>query len=398
LQNEGKLNLLFPSTVFSAIKEPTSQARQEKKSASATLGAKRRGGLEPWRAVGRLIYFFGLIAILVIAMNAIITSGLRRIKTSAFGASNLIMEGKVDAQVVITGSSRALVQYDPRIIETATGHTAFNLGRNGSQTDMQAAFLKAYLAHNRKPEVVLHNLDAFTFVTTREIFDPAQYMPYLYDRSLYEASRKINPNIWKSRYVPLYGYVVEDMNFTWIRGLGGFFGLSPHEDYFLGFNPRERSWTGDFESYKAANPHGVHFDVDPAGIQDVVDLIQVCKQNGIQLIFVYSPEYSEMQTLTANRAEIFSQFHELANRYNIPMWDYSDWQHDGDRRFFYNSEHLNASGAAAFSTDVANRLQRYLVAQSGSSEDLGTAKTLDASGEPNKLVPRLSSITPAERQ
>ena len=330
-----------------------------------------RGGLY---AVRRIAYFFGMITILVFGFNAMITSGLRQIKTSQYGVSNRVMKGEVNAQIVITGSSRAVSHYDPRIIEARTGRSAFNLGRNGSQTDMQLAVLKAYLEHNRKPEVIIHNLDAFTFVTTREVYAPAQYVPYLYDEELYKPLRQINLNIWKSRYLPLYGYVVEDMNFSWILGLRSFFGWSPPEDFFLGFNPRSRKWTDDFQLFKAGNPDGVSWAIEPAGIQLVEDLIRLCQQRGIQLIFVYSPEYSEMQKMTKNRAEIFQHFHELSARYLVPFWDYSDWKYAGDTDYFTNSQHLNADGAAVFSADVANRLEWYLGAQSGTAASLQASR------------------------
>ena len=75
------------------------------------------------------------------------------------------------------------------------------------------------------------------------------------------------------------------------------------------------------------------------------DLVRLCQQRGIQLIFVYSPEYIEMQKLTRNRGEVFDGFRELANRYNFPLWDYSDWKYAGDTTYFQNSQHLNAEGA-----------------------------------------------------
>jgi hypothetical protein len=372
LRHQDSFDRVFSQNTFAASAElPRLESEEEKPIAWETAAKRREVMPAPWKAV-RMACFFGVLVVLAFVVNAIITSGLRRETTSEFGAWNQVMEGKVNAQVVITGSSRAAVEYDPRIIESVTGRTSFNLGRNGTQTDMQVAFFKAYLAHNRKPELVLHNLDAFSFVTSREVFDPAQYVPYLYDHALYDALRKINPEIWRSRYIPLYGYVVEDMNFTWIHGLAGFFGRPSREDYFLGFNPRNTSWTNEFDNFKATNPRGVSFAVEPAGIQDLHELVQVCKQNGIQLIFVYAPEYSEMQSLTRNRAEIFAQFRELANRDDIPLWDYSDWKYNSDRNLFYNSQHLNATGAAVFSADVANRLQEYHVPQI-KAEDLDTS-------------------------
>jgi hypothetical protein len=324
------------------------------------------------KAVLRLVGFCAIIILAACVVNRMVTTGLRNIKTSAFGALNQVMEGKVNADVVITGSSRALAHYDPRVIEAITGRTAFNLGRNGSQTDMQVAFLKAYLDHNRQPQIVIHNLDAFSFVTTREVFNQVEYTPYLYDRELYDALWKIDPNIWKSRDVPLYGYVVEDMNFSWVLGLKGLFGWSPREDYALGFNPRRKQWSEDFDRFKADRPSGISFEIEPAGVRSIEDLIDLCQRRGIQLIFVYSPEYGGMQAMTANRREIFHQFHELSDRHDVPLWDYSNWKYANDREYFQNSQHLNADGAAVFSEDLANRLKLYLVAQGKAADVAGT--------------------------
>jgi hypothetical protein len=326
---------------------------------AAQIGQGAPAG-SPAAALRRLLCFAALLLVLAIAMHLVITSGFKRLKTSAFGATNRIMRGAVNADIVVTGSSRALVQYDPRILEQATGRSAFNLGRNGSQTDMQVAFFKAYLHHNRKPALVVHNLDAFAFVTTRAIFDPVQYMPYLSDPALYEASRKIRPETWRSRYLPLYGYVVEDTNLTWLRGVGGFLGWSPKEDYFLGFNPRPAQWTGDFERFRSAHPDGISFPIEDAGVHDLEDLMLTCKQEHIPLILVYAPEYQPMQGMTRNRQEIFARFHQLASQHDVPLWDYSSWSHNGDKALFYNSQHLNAEGAQLFSQDLASRVAVYL--------------------------------------
>jgi hypothetical protein len=322
----------------------------------------------------RLACFFGMIAVLVLVLNTMITAGLRRIKTGQYGVSNRMMQGKINAQIIITGSSRALSHFDPRIIEAQTGRTAFNLGRNGSQSDMQLAVLKAYLEHNRTPETVIHSLDSFSFEATREVYNPAQYVPYLYDDELYRPLHQFDPYAWKSRYLPLYGYVVDDMSLSWIVGLGALLGWSPPEDFFLGFNPRSKPWTDDFQRFKNGNSEGVHWPIDPEGIQSVEQLIHVCQQRGIQLIFVYSPEYMEMQQLTKNRTEVFNRFHELATRYHFPLWDYSDWRYADDTKYFQNSQHLNATGAEIFSSDLAVRLKVFLASQSRTGDSLQPSK------------------------
>ena len=338
----------------------------EKRRAGVAPGAQ----VKPWEAILRLICFFGIVILMAFLMNAAISSGLREIKTSSYGAWNELMQGKINADIIISGSSRATYHYDPRTIEAATGLTAFNIGRVGTQTDVQVAVLKAYLEHNRKPKLVIHNLDAFSFVMSREIYDPALYVPYLGDKEIYRPLIGIDPNFAKSRYLPLYGYVVEDMNFTWVSGLKALTGSNPKQDFYLGFSPRDEKWTDDFRNFKAGNPKGVKFSIEPAGIQALEELIDVCEKNGIPLVFVYSPEYSGMQKLTNNRAEIFAEFRTLAGEHHVVFWDYSGWNYDGDQDFFYNSQHLNAKGAALFSDDVANRLKDYLATGSHAGSDL----------------------------
>ncbi len=316
------------------------------------------------RAVGkslrRLACFFVLLVALFFVMNALIGAGLREVKTSSYGAWNQVMQGKVNADIVISGSSRAAYHFDPRVIEAVTDRTAFNIGRPGSQTDVQVAVLRAYLEHNRKPALIVHSLDAFSFVASRGIYDPALYVPYLGDKAIYAPLLRIDPNLVRSRYIPLYGYVVDDMNFTWIEGLKALVGISPRQDYFLGFSPRDFKWGSDFANFKADNPHGASFAIEPAGVQAVEQLIQLCQANGVPLLLVYSPEYAGMQRMTNNRAQIFAEFQDLADRYHVPLWDYSNWTYDNDRAFFYNSQHLNATGAALFSADLAGRLKTYL--------------------------------------
>src|SRR5262249_23929136 len=159
-------------------------------------------------------------------------SGLRRINTSNFGVSNRIVDGKVNADIVISGSSRALVHYDPRIIEEQTGLTAFNIGLNASRIDMQLARLKTYLRHNKRPSLLIHNLDLFSFQTTHGgVNDPGQYIAYLAEPAIYAALSHIDPDMWKARFLPLYGFAAQDLQFNWILGVMGFFGWNPPEDH-----------------------------------------------------------------------------------------------------------------------------------------------------------------------
>lgn len=311
---------------------------------------------QSFAGVVRIVGFFCLVALSLVLVHQMISAGLRRIKTSAFGVSNKVMNGQVNAEILISGSSRALTHFDPRIIHEKTGRTAFNIGRNGSQTDMQLAYLKAYLDHNAKPSLIIHSLDLYSFVTTREVYDPVQYLPYLRESPIYQALAKINPDQWKSRLLPLYGYAVDDMRFTWLLGIKGVFGWNPNEDHFDGFKPRYSSWTGDFEHFKKVNPDGVRFEIEPEGVRVMHELADLCQERGIRLLLVYSPVYREMQAFEKNRTEIFAEFEVIRQRYGVTLWDYSDSLICQNQDYFYNSQHLNADGAAVFTIEIADKV------------------------------------------
>lgn len=314
--------------------------------------------VRPLVGVAKIVAFFSLAFLCFMVLNHVINAGLRKIETSGFGVSNQVMKGLVNADVVISGSSRALTHYDPRIIREATGFNTYNIGRNGSQTDMQVAFLKAYLAHNAQPALLIHNLDLYSFVTTHELYDPVQYLPYLHEEAIYQGLVKINSEIWKSKFIPVYGYVVEDQRFTWLLGIKGFFGWNPSEDHYFGFMPRHTAWTGEFERFRAMNPGGVRFEIEPEGLRVFEELVALCHQRGIAVLLVYSPVYYKMQELEVNRSEVFARFEEIQKKYGAMLWDYSNSKIARNQNYFYNSQHLNATGAEVFSKEIAQRIAR----------------------------------------
>ena len=316
------------------------------------VGAGARAGC--WRMAA----FFAFIVALAFALDAFIGFGLRRASTGDFGEWNRIVGGRINADIIVSGSSRALTHYDPRLLTSATGLSAYNIGLNGSQTDMQLARLKTYLRHNRKPLLLIHNLDAFSFqVSHGGVFDPVQYVPYLGEPDLYEALERIDADTWKARHLPLYGYAAQDTRFGWLVGLGRWLRPSAEPTHFEGYKPRDTAWTGEFDRFRADHPAGVSIDVEPAGVAQMEELLRLCAAHGIRVVLAYSPEYREMQALTTNRAEIFARFAALSRQYHATLLDFSDSPISSRPTFFYNSQHLNAAGAEIFTRELAARLK-----------------------------------------
>jgi hypothetical protein len=307
---------------------------------------------------GRFVGFLLFVALQVAATHLLIGWALRRVDVTDVGAFNRAMQGQVNAEIVISGSSRGYRHYDPRIISSQTGLTCFNLSRNASQIDVQLGVLKAYLRHNRKPRLIVQNLDLQSLVLTKagEIPEPAQYVPYLSDPDIYSCLTAIDHQLWKWKYLPLYAYSTEDTSFTWTVGLRSLVGAAPREYCFDGFSPMAKSWTQEFDRFKSAHPHGLEIPIDQGAVTALRELIALCREEGIRMVLVYSPQYHEMVGLTINREKIFSIFSSLATENQVPFLDYTESPLSYSRENFYNAQHLNEDGAALFSRDFAQNL------------------------------------------
>lgn len=307
-----------------------------------------------WR---QAVLFCVVLVLLWVGLDQLLLLGLRRIDTGTFGVWHKAMQGRINAQVVICGSSRAREHYDPQLIGPALGMTAFNLGRDGTLPDLQLPFLLAYLRHNKKPELIIQNLDLTSLSFSKDIYIPGQYLPYLDQEEIYRALHAIKPGIWREKYIPLYGFNADDMRFTPVPAMFGLLGISPPEDQPYGFLAMHRGWNRDFDRFRAAHPDGTESSYHPQAISVLTQLVDLCREKDIKLVFVYSPEWHENYEMILNREKLFSEFKALADRNRILFLDYSNTPVTRDKQNFYNSQHLNARGSRLFSEDLAQKLK-----------------------------------------
>jgi hypothetical protein len=124
----------------------------------------------------------------------------------------------------------------------------------------------------------------------------------------------------------------------------------------FGFRAQNKKWSDDFEKAKRTSEF-YEASLHSESIFLFERFIEECQDKGIQLIFVYSPEFIEGQEYTKNRKDIIDIFIKYSKKYNITYLDYSKDSISYEKRYFYNATHLNADGALIFSEQFANDLQ-----------------------------------------
>lgn len=275
---------------------------------------------------------------------------------------NKVVSGGVNADVLVTGSSRALVHFDCDTISTETGATCFNMGLNGTGLQMQLPVLEAYLSSNEKPELIVQEVGVTTLNRPSEeklIYNPSQYMPFLDNSEIYKQLENLNSSIWKSKYIPFYDYILyRDNMFDAIKALSGSSLTNRRSEN--GFRPTNRKWDGSFDRLKENHPSGIEIDIDEEFVSYLRQIIELAKAHNSKIILVYTPEYSENQEFIQNRDSIVSNYKELAKEYAVEFIDYSSSDMTKRRSNYYNSQHLNADAASEFSRIFSNDINIFI--------------------------------------
>jgi hypothetical protein len=297
--------------------------------------------------------------IISLALDVLLSHYLRQSKTYAAGEYatwNDIYKGNVNSEIVIYGSSRAVVQIDPAIIQNQLGKTCYNLGVDGNNIWLEYFRHQQLLRNNTKPGLIIHSLDIFMLSDSTEIFNSEQFLPYLLFNSNIKALYK-NNNTYSSFdfYVPLFRYYG---NQTAILHAFKLFFESQQE--FLGrkrgYAAQDLSWNKDLHKAKL-KMQSFEAQVDSSSLHLFEKYLRECKAQNIELVFVYTPEYIEGQRFVKNRKAILDLYIDLSKKYNIPFFDYSDDSISHNRSYFYNSGHLNKKGSRLFSGKLASDLK-----------------------------------------
>jgi hypothetical protein len=314
----------------------------------------------------RLGYFALPVLIFACIGDIILSRTLKQSKTYASGEYpvwNDLYGGKIVADVVIYGSSRAVVQIDPHIIEDSLQQSSYNLGVDGHNFWLQYYRHAELLRRNKAPKVIIHSLDATTLTDRGNLFNSDQFLPYmLFDETIQSKTQDYK---FFSRWdfnAPMIRFLGRDRAILHAASL--LFTKQPDSvGRINGYQAQQKNWNDDLET--ARKKLGTYnIVIDSGALKLFKKYLQECKDQQIRIILVYSPQYIEGQQFIHNKKYILDTYRSLGNDYNIPFLDYSNDSICQSKLYFYNSGHLNKSGSALFTRMLSHDLKAYLTSVS----------------------------------
>lgn len=254
--------------------------------------------------------------------------------------------------VIVLGSSRGEMNYDPFIIEDSLKMTCWDASRGGEGMAYFRSIQEGILARYA-PKLVILNVEG------NMLEDHPSYVENGFLRPFYNDHKEIRPFINKiSKYEKFlmlsrlyaynssYYYLIRPY---FIEGLDG-------DKNDKGWKPRDGH----------INPVFVHEGVekvvdnnplDPETLAEFKKLVARFEEKSVQLIIAVSPNYGVLEdhTPTIDFIQDFTKEH------NIPFFIHSNDQEFVSRAdFFIDPDHLNREGSIYYTRKLAAEINRWL--------------------------------------
>ena len=306
--------------------------------------------------------FVVVLAVLAVIGDYMISSGLRKTTIRKYAVWNDIYnDNNLDNDLVLLGASSCWAHYNPVILDSILGISAYNLGIDGHcWTPCQPLRYNTYMRYaKQKPKYVLINIDMGTFgLMDYPQYEREQFFPYFWtDDSLISEIQEFKEVTFMERYCPLWRYIGYKSDIE--NGVASFFGLQHLYDdgIYKGHRGNDKdAW--DRASLNIMD--SIILEHESAEIESFVNFICSRKKEGCLVVLIKSPVYYELQERFVNREEISELLNSIARVTEVTLLDY--WNHPAvqDSACFYNPSHLNKQGADLISTQLAHDIDSII--------------------------------------
>ena len=305
-------------------------------------------------------------------LQVIIYSLIRSTNIGDYGVLNAIDKGAINTEMLVCGSSIAQSHYNPEILSEVTGVSCYNIGLSGSALGVQVPVLKWYLDRNSLPLFLLQNIDIFIGEIDLYIYEPYKYLPYLYNDNLYNGLSRINHRLWVHKYLPMTNLIYFNKDFQRSMILYYFINLKSQKDLLIrGYFPNDRPWMGEKAEKEILNKNlgGIRYVISKTHQEYLKELINICKNRKIQLIFAFSPVKENFMRLEINRKEITDYYFHLCEENSIWFIDLSQSDLSRESNLWVNMTHLKSKGADRFSKELATKIRKKMFSEKKASEN-----------------------------
>lgn len=248
---------------------------------------------------------------------------------------------RVEADVIILGSSRASHHYVPSILQDSLGMSVYNCGMEGMDLIYCDAVLDAIVKRHKPKIVILDMAEGYLNGHSKNRLDCLT--PYIKDNSLIA---EIMGELKGKSYYALKLCNMYRFNDKVLKMASAY---RSAQDSEKGYTPMygKSALVGKEPQISTPLSEG---EVDKLEESHLIHLIDLCKKNGIYLYIVGSPSYnrSDGRKMAYTRS--------LCDRFDVTFLDFSESMIDKPEMFF-DAGHLLDEGAKMFTMELVKKLE-----------------------------------------
>lgn len=302
----------------------------------------------------RVLAFAFFVFLLAACLDWLICRGLLRMEDYRFQDYRAMLDGGMDNDIVIMGNSRGKSHFDTFVIDSMSHKNSFNIGIGGYPINVHLMKYQLYLEHNRKPGVIIQNIDHMTLgvcYDLRHQHESEQFFPLVYDKEMRKQLRGAGYGFLELN-IPLYRFFGYQQIIK--NGLLEALHLKHYEPRpsYKGFLPENGRWNGS--ELKRMEPTPVTLSEEAKAMLE--SFLSRCDADSVQVVLVNSPLYAEAQAKLIGYDDARTYFKEVAERFGCLYLDYTDTPVCRDTNNFCVSVHLNSRAARQFSETLLDDL------------------------------------------
>ncbi|WP_124980921.1 hypothetical protein [Nonlabens xiamenensis] len=259
----------------------------------------------------------------------------------------LILNGEMNKDIIILGSSRGANNIAAEQLEKQTGLSTYNLSYRGSNVIFHEFILKTLLKYNKKPEKLLLVIDYENqFLSNHSLhFRYDRLFPlknYSYINQKLIASDKKNV---LSPY--LFALKIDRADFN----------LKPNRVYPINLMTSHGSKllppkpNDDLKYIASTSAYDINKE-DEEKLASLHSIERICKENNIQLYYVFTPIYKAYNTDFVNRFKNLK-----SKRASIIFYDTLNTEYRSSD-LFRDEAHMFSKGAQIFTSEIAEQIDR----------------------------------------
>ncbi|SEA89176.1 hypothetical protein SAMN05443667_11124 [Flavobacterium gillisiae] len=313
-----------------------------------------------------ILFLLTAVYIIGYSFQLVADFGLKKIKFSNYEDWSRLLQGTINADIVIVGSSRGFVGYDPKIIGNSTNLKTHNLSYDAAGFKLQQSKLKIYLKHNHTPKIFVQNIDLAHFNDNDVLPNQSQFIPFINDNDVSDLLSHYDLKYQYLEFVPLLKY---NNNFKVFKNgiVSSFTNKSATEEVCDGFSPKSNTFKNDQYNIVKLKRYLKSIDnnekIYKSKLNKILAFYEPLLADNSILIFVWAPEYKARLDPLFNPlySPIKEQLNEL-HKHNSSIYfiDLSHNEISQNKEFFYDTFHLNQNGAHVFSLKLSNEIKKIL--------------------------------------